>query len=448
MDISKLYWERVFNSSCEYLFSKMSKGSKDDILTCSFSGEETDFIRFNNGKVRQATNVTQGTLSLEMISHKKRISLDIMLSSDEELNQTRLDNALKELHNGLECLDIDPFVPVTINNGSHHVNNLCELPLSETFLEALGEASVGKDLAGLWCCGHNFVGNKNSLGQSHWFASSSFYFDYSIYSGKERAVKGSYSGREFLADDLKKSITDTANALEIILKEKTKLNPGKYRCYLSPTAVAEVLSLSNWVGIGALKKGQTFTKEYQSGEQTFSPLFSLREDFSLGLAPAFNAKGEVFKEALDIVKEGKLTNLLTSSESAKEYSLESNFSNGSETLRSAIVSTGTLKEEEIIKEIGTGLYISNLHYLNWSDVQKGRITGMTRFGCYWVEDGEIKGPINDMRFDETLSHIFGAGLKAVTDFSDIHSETSSYYKRSIGGIQTPGMIINDFTLSL
>ena len=32
----------------------------------------------------------------------------------------------------------------------------------------------------------------------------------------------------------------------------------------------------------------------------------------------------------------------------------------------------------------------NLHYLNWSDNIGGRITGMTRYACFWVENGEIK----------------------------------------------------------
>ena len=29
--------------------------------------------------------------------------------------------------------------------------------------------------------------------------------------------------------------------------------------------------------------------------------------------------------------------------------------------------TGLLREQDVLKELGTGLYLSNLHYLNWSD---------------------------------------------------------------------------------
>jgi predicted Zn-dependent protease len=42
-----------------------------------------------------------------------------------------------------------------------------------------------------------------------------------------------------------------------------------------------------------------------------------------------------------------------------------------------------------LKTLGTGVYISDLHYLNYSDRQACRMTGMTRFACLWVEDGEL-----------------------------------------------------------
>ena len=53
-----------------------------------------------------------------------------------------------------------------------------------------------------------------------------------------------------------------------------------------------------------------------------------------------------------------------------------------------------------MKKIDTGLYLGNLHYLNWSDNIGGRITGMTRYACFWVEDGEIVAPIENMRFEK------------------------------------------------
>lgn len=42
---------------------------------------------------------------------------------------------------------------------------------------------------------------------------------------------------------------------------------------------------------------------------------------------------------------------------------------------------------------------TQLWYLNFSDRPGGRITGMTRFASFWVEDGRIVAPLNVMRFD-------------------------------------------------
>jgi len=100
-----------------------------------------------------------------------------------------------------------------------------------------------------------------------------------------------------------------------------------------------------------------------------------------------------------------------------------------------------------LQSIGEGLYISNLHYLNWSDLQHGRITGMTRYGCFWVENGEIVSPIHDIRFDETLYHFWGDPLEGLSERVELVPHTSSYGERSLGGISAPGMLVNDFTFT-
>jgi predicted Zn-dependent protease len=73
---------------------------------------------------------------------------------------------------------------------------------------------------------------------------------------------------------------------------------------------------------------------------------------------------------------------------------------------------------------------------------------MTRFGCLWIENGEVVGPIKDLRFDETLYHIFGSGLKALTDFSEVMMETGTYSGRSLGGAKLPGMVVEGFKFTL
>ncbi|MEQ1724131.1 MAG: metallopeptidase TldD-related protein, partial [Pseudobdellovibrio sp.] len=80
--------------------------------------------------------------------------------------------------------------------------------------------------------------------------------------------------------------------------------------------------------------------------------------------------------------------------------------------------------------------------------QAARITGMTRFACFWVENGEIIGPIQDLRFDDTLYNLFGSELINLTDHASTFVNTSTYQKRSLGGMKVPGVLLNKMNFTL
>ena len=47
-----------------------------------------------------------------------------------------------------------------------------------------------------------------------------------------------------------------------------------------------------------------------------------------------------------------------------------------EYLRAPLMHGGDIKIDERLEQLGTGIFISNIHYLNWSDNLGGRITGI------------------------------------------------------------------------
>ena len=162
----------------------------------------------------------------------------------------------------------------------------------------------------------------------------------------------------------------------------------------------------------------------------------------------FNSCGELSPIKLDLISSGVLKNTLISSRTALEYNLLSNKAEVGEGLRAPIVETGDLLKKDILKEIDSGIYLSNLHYLNWSDQPNGRITGMTRYASFWVENGEIKAPIDQMRFDDSFYNFFGNNLSKISSSSDVIPDVSTYGGRSLGGVKCPGVIIDDFELTL
>ena len=149
-----------------------------------------------------------------------------------------------------------------------------------------------------------------------------------------------------------------------------------------------------------------------------------------------------------MIENGELKNTLVSSRSAKEYGVESNNAESGEYMRSPKMAAGSLNHEDVVSEIGKGLYLSNIHYLNWSDNAGGRITGLTRYACFWVENGEIIAPIETMRFDDSFYNFFGERLLEVEDKSSVNPEVETYGGRSLGATTCPGILVDDFALTL
>jgi len=117
-------------------------------------------------------------------------------------------------------------------------------------------------------------------------------------------------------------------------------------------------------------------------------------------------------------------------------------------MHSPVMAAGKLQQADILAELGSGVYLSNLHYLNWSDVAGGRVTGMTRYACFWGEDGEMKGPLDTMCFDDSLYHFFGDHLEAATAELQIIPDVGTYEGRELGVTQCPGVLLSSFELTL
>ena len=91
---------------------------------------------------------------------------------------------------------------------------------------------------------------------------------------------------------------------------------------------------------------------------------------------------------------------------------------------------GTIADDEILTTINNGIYISNLWYLNFSDRNNGRMTGLTRFGCFIIENGELTAPINTMRFDDSVYSMLGDNLIGLTSKRELLIDSGSYEERS------------------
>ena len=206
----------------------------------------------------------------------------------------------------------------------------------------------------------------------------------------------------------------------------------------------------SWGGFSykANKIGASPLHLMEKGEKSFSKIVSFSENLSNGISPKFHSDGFIKPETTDLIVNGEYINSLVSPRSALEYSVNHNAAEYYESPVSIYLNKGLINSNKILETLKDGIYISNLWYLNFSDRNNGRITGLTRFGCFMVENGEYKGPINTMRFDETVYNVFGDKLVGLTDKLQLLMDSGTYDERSTYSSTIPGAIVEDFKMTL
>jgi predicted Zn-dependent protease len=438
-------WEGVFEQLCGVLLDSLKA---DEQLSLDLAGEQSHFMRLNHAKVRQSGTVTDAEVTLRLSHHQRTATLSLPFTGRAEDVAVAL-AGLQELRQELPQLPEDPYLVLPQNYGSSHEVHAGRLLNPTAAPEAILPLVQGVDFTGIYASGEILRANANSAGQRHWFRTETFVLDYSMIAPSEKAVKATLAGTTWDADQFQRQIEDSKAQLQMLDRPIKSIAPGRYRTYLAPAAVAEVIGMFSWGGISesSLRQGGSALAKLREGKN-LSELFSLKENFSRGTVPRFNSQGEVAPEEVPLLVAGKMVDTLINARTAKEYGVKSNGANGREGLRAPEVAAGTLQANEILGQLETGLYLSNLHYLNWSDRVGGRITGMTRYACFWVEQGEIVAPIQDLRFDDSLYSFLGENLEAATASQSFIADVDTYESRSLGGALVPGLLIRDFTFTL
>jgi predicted Zn-dependent protease len=427
------------------LFKKLEGNEK---LLLGFYGENADFVRLNQNKIRQAGSVTQRTLSLDLIEGKRHAQADVELAGDTARDLDQLANMLGNLRRQRTLLPDDPYLTYSteINHTEYHHDN--EVIDSHDAVQQIVQAAGGMDLVGIFANGIQYSGFANSMGQRNWHSSANFNFDWSCYLEKDKAVKSNYAGLDWRSDKLAANMDDIEHQLSVLSRPSKSIAPGDYRAYLAPSAVSEIISMMAWGGFGLKSHRTKTTPLIQMVEQgrTLAPAVSLSEYHARGLAPIFTSGGFIKPHQVRLIHNGDFQDCLVSSRSAMEYDSVTNAE--SEYPGSLDLAAGALQSADILKELGTGLYINNLWYLNFSDRNACQMTGMTRFACFWVEEGEIQAPIDVMRFDDNVYNLLGTNLLDLTAERDLILDASTYGQRSNSSMELPGVLVSKLQLTL
>ncbi len=421
-----------------------------EIYTAVMSGEDSDFARVNHAAVRQAGRVSQRGLSVDLIQGSRHATAETVLTGESGTDLHGLESLLSGLRERIPHLPEDPHLlyATEVRSSEQHGEN--RLPEAGDALLSALEAARGTDFVGLWASGGIYAGFANSLGQRNWFSSYTFNLDWSLYHQADKAVKCAYAGFHWDPAEFSRKLSAASEQLNVLARPPRTIEPGKYCIYLAPVALTEVVGMLGWGGFGLKDhrtKQTTLIRMIEDGVKV-GPEVSFYENSREGVAPNFQDAGFIKPDRVTLIERGEFKDCLVSPRSAKEYGVPTNGASPGEFPESFEMSAGSVPMDQVLSRLGTGVYINNLHYLNYSDRPAARMTGMTRFACFWVEGGKIAAPLNVMRFDETFYRMFGENLIGLTSEREMILDSSTYYRRSTGSMHLPGALIADFAFTL
>jgi len=427
-----------------------AKLTGDEVLLATADTETTDFTRFNNANVRQAGSISQTTMDLDLIEGQRHAEATLQLSGDQSTDQGRIDRTLKRLREQRAVVPDDPFLIINTEPASTSHVGTNELPERDDTLATITEGAAGRDLVGIYTAGSMASAFGNSLGQRNWFETSTFNFDWTFYLRADKAVKNSYAGFAWDQQAFDRKLVDAAGKLEALDREPIDLEPGDYAAYLTPAALDEVVGLLTYNAFSARAQqtSQSSLLRLVNEQGEFSDTIQMTEDTTNGVAPNFQEQGFLRPESVVMVDNGKAGDPLVSPRSAIEFGLQANGASSGESPESFAIEGGTLDADQALSELGTGLYVGNLWYTNFSDRPACRVTGMTRFATFWVEGGEIVAPVNVLRFDDTVYNMLGSNLVALTAEPEFIFDASTYHQRSSSSAKLPGALLESMRFTL
>lgn len=188
----------------------------------------------------------------------------------------------------------------------------------------------------------------------------------------------------------------------VMSREARAIEPGKYTVILEPAASADLLrNMFGSFNARSADEGRSFMSAKDGGNKLGQKIVDERVNlWSDPLHPdvptsTWNGAGQPLKKT-SWIENGVVKNLAYDRYWAKQKGVEpvpfpSN----------AIMEGGDESLEDMIKGTKKGILVTRFWYIRSVDPQTLLYTGLTRDGTFYIENGQIKFPVKNFRFNES-----------------------------------------------
>lgn len=388
------------------ILKKVVAFSKADFCEVSLRGSDGGNIRYARNAVSTAGQISTMSLGVSSTFGKKTGSASI-----NEFDDASLEKVVRRAEELAALAPENPeFMPLLgaqtfAESKTFNANTAAMTP--DTRAEMVGKSlsvskAAGLDAAGFLENSTNFTAVMNSKGLFAYNKGTNVSFSVTV--RNKQGTGSGYVEQDF--NDLSKM--DTL-ALSKIAASKANgsagakaIEPGKYTVILEPLAASDMLgNMFRGFDARSADEGRSFMSKKgggtRLGEQLFSENVNIYSDPLNPEIPSSTWSGDGLPiKRTQWVEKGVVKNLSYSRYWAAQKNVQPvPFS------RSIVMEGGTQSLQDLIKSTEKGILVTRFWYIRSVDPQTLLLTGLTRDGTFYIENGEIKFPIKNFRFNES-----------------------------------------------
>ena len=421
------------------IIDKVLSYAKADETEVSIRGGRTGNIRYARNTVNTSGETNEISLSITSVYGKKSGSTSINELDDESLKRavTRAEEIAALAPENPEYMPMlgpqkygasKTFAKATDSINPDYRAQLAVDSIKPCVDNNLTAAGYLEDFSG-------FVATGNSKGLFGYNQSTSVDFTVTVRSAD--GTGSGYAGRDFNDAGLLKAgeVTNVAAQKAMASVNAQAIEPGKYTVILEPMAANDLLRLlASGMDARSADEGRSFLSKKgggtKIGEKLFDERVTIYSDPAHPEIPSAPWSGEGFPlEKTTWVENGAVKNMFYS-----RYWAEKEGVQPVARPQGFIFEGGDQSLADMIRNTERGVLVTRFWYIRAVDPQTLLYTGLTRDGTFYIEDGKIKFPVKNFRFNESpiimLNNIEAMGKPERT-----------------GGNMIPPMKIRDFTFT-
>jgi len=388
------------------ILKKVIGFSKADSCEVSLRGSDGGNIRYARNAVSTAGQISVMSLGVSSTFGKKTGSATINEFDDASLQKV-VKRAEELAMLAPENPEFMPLLGPQTFAESKTFNAATAAITPDTRAEMVGKSlgvskAAGLDAAGFLENSTNFNAIMNSKGLFAYNKGTNVSFSVTV-----RNKQGTGSG--YVEQDFNDLAKMDTLALSKIAASKANgsagakaIEPGKYTVILEPLAASDMLgNMFRGFDARSADEGRSFMSKKgggtRLGEQLFSENVNIYSDPMNPELPSATWTGDGLPvKRTQWVEKGVVKNLSYSRYWAAQKNVEPiPFS------RSIVMEGGNQSLEDLIKSTEKGILVTRFWYIRSVDPQTLLLTGLTRDGTFYIENGEIKFPLKNFRFNES-----------------------------------------------